>query len=123
MPEWVDSFVRLEKHIVAALKYSQGTHEIQDVADQIAIGDLQLWSGKDTVAITQLIAYPRKKVLHVFLAGGTQAELKQMEPYVVEWAKNQGCTSITSTGRMGWAKSEMRSIGYRPTHVMISKDI
>ena len=123
IPYWAVHFRRLEPHITAALEYSQGTHTAEDVLNQISTGDLQLWPGKDSVVVTQLITFPRKKVLHVFLAGGNQKELKEMDPYVVQWAKEQGCTALTFTGRMGWARSEMREIGFETTHVMMSKEI
>lgn len=122
-PNWAIQFRRLQPHIEAALEYSQGTHTADDVLQQISTGELQLWPGQDSVVITQIITYPRKKVLHIFLAGGNQKELKEMDPYVVQWAKDQGCTALTFTGRLGWARSEMRDIGFELTHVMMSKEI
>lgn len=122
-PNWAIEFRRLQPHIEAALEYSQGTHTADDVLEQISTGELQLWPGQDSVVITQIITFPRKKVLHIFLAGGNQKELKEMDPYVVQWAKDQGCTALTFTGRLGWARSEMRDIGFELTHVMMSKEI
>lgn len=122
-PNWAIQFRRLQPHIEAALEYSQGTHTADDVLQQISTGELQLWPGQDSVVITQIITFPRKKVLHIFLAGGNQKELKEMDPYVVQWAKDQGCTALTFTGRLGWARSEMRDIGFELTHVMMSKEI
>lgn len=123
IPDWAIEFRRLQDHVEAALEYSQGTHTAEDVLEQISTGELQLWPGKDSVVITQIITFPRKKVLHIFLAGGNQKELKEMDPYVVQWAKDQGCTALTFTGRLGWARSEMRDIGFELTHVMMSKEI
>lgn len=123
IPNWAIEFRRLQSHVEAALEYSQGTHTAEDVLEQISTGELQLWPGQDSVVITQIITYPRKKVLHIFLAGGNQKELKEMDPYVVQWAKDQGCTALTFTGRLGWARSEMRDIGFELTHVMMSKEI
>ena len=123
IPVWATEFMRLQHHVEAALEYSQGTHDAHDVLEQIAKGELQLWPGKDTVVITQIITFPKKKTLHVFLAGGNQKELKELDPFVVEWAKEQGCSALTFTGRMGWARSEMKEIGFETTHVMMSKDI
>lgn len=122
-PNWALEFRRLQSHIEAALEYSQGTHTADDVLEQISTGELQLWPGQNSVVVTQIITFPRKKVLHIFLAGGNQKELKEMDPYVVQWAKDQGCTALTFTGRLGWSRSEMREIGFELTHVMMSKDI
>lgn len=122
-PNWALEFRRLQSHIEAALEYSQGTHTADDVLEQISTGELQLWPGQNSVVVTQIITFPRKKVLHIFLAGGNQKELKEMDPYVVQWAKDQGCTALTFTGRLGWSRSEMRDIGFKQTHVMMSKEI
>jgi len=122
-PNWAIEFRRLQLHIEAALEYSQGTHTADDVLEQISTGELQLWPGQNSVVVTQIITFPRKKVLHIFLAGGNQKELKEMDPYVVQWAKDQGCTALTFTGRLGWSRSEMRDIGFELTHVMMSKEI
>ena len=113
----------IKHHIAAALEHSQGSHTVDDVLNGVESGEFQLWPGEGSTVVTQIIKFPRKKVLHVFLAGGNQKELKEMDPYVVQWAKEQGCTAITFTGRMGWARSQMRELGFEVTHVMMSKDI
>lgn len=114
---------QIAQHIVAALEYSQGSHSLEDVINGIESGEFQLWPGETSTIVTQIIKFPQKKVLHVFLASGNQEELKEMDPYVVQWAKDQGCSAITFTGRVGWARSQMRELGFEVTHVMMSKDI
>lgn len=118
-----DKVEQIAQHIVAALEYSQGSHSLEDVINGIESGEFQLWPGETSTVVTQIIKFPQKKVLHVFLAGGNQEELKEMDPYVVQWAKEQGCSAITFTGRVGWARSQMRELGFELTHVMMSKEI
>ena len=61
MPVWVEKFKECEKFIVDALEYCNGTHELQDVADQIARGELQLWPANETALVSQIITYPSAK--------------------------------------------------------------
>ena len=50
--------------IDAALEYGGGTHIYEDIVEAIVEGRMQLWPAKDSCLITEIIVYPRKKVLH-----------------------------------------------------------
>jgi hypothetical protein len=62
---------KCKEWIEAALEYSGGTHTIEDVEDAIRSGRMQLWPAERACAVTEIVVYPRKTVLHVFLGGGT----------------------------------------------------
>ena len=61
-----------------ALEYSGGTHTFEDVYDRILDGKLQLWPAERGCAVTEIVVYPKKKVLHVFLAGGEMDQIIDM---------------------------------------------
>jgi choline dehydrogenase-like flavoprotein len=123
MPEWAVKFKECEKYISDALEYCNGTHELQDVADQISKGELQLWPARETALVSQLITYPKRKSIHIFLAGGNIDELINMEESVFSWARSQGCDMLTFSGRIGWSRSKLKNRGYKPDHMMILKDL
>lgn len=123
LPIWVNKFKECETYILDALQYSGGTHDLQDVADQIHNGQLQLWPARKTALVTQLITYPKKKSIHIFLAGGNLDEIVNMEDSVFSWAKEQGCDMLTFTGRLGWGRSKLKDRGYRVEHVMMVKEL
>ena len=58
---------QIQDWIEAALEYSGGTHVYQDIVDAIGEGRMQLWLGERGCAVTEIVVFPRKKVLHVFL--------------------------------------------------------
>jgi hypothetical protein len=122
-PEWVPEFKRCRQWLEDALEYSNGTFNIIDIADGVAMGDLHLWPAKDAAVITQITVYPRKKVIHCFLAGGNMETIIELEKDVVRWGKSQGCQAITLVGRPGWAKSFLNDIGYHSTHVSMIREI
>lgn len=91
-------------HIEAALAYGGGTHTFEDVRDGILSGRMQLWPSPRGCAVTEIVQYPRKRVIHCFLAGGELDQIIDGIESVIAWGKSQGCESLTISGRNGWAK-------------------
>lgn len=90
--------------LMPALGRCGGTHDWQDIVDGITSTRMQLWSNDDAAAITEIVKYPRKTVLNVFLAGGDMGHLMEMLDSAKEWGKLQGCEAITMSGRKGWLR-------------------
>ena len=114
---------RLRHHVEAALEYSGGTHNFDDIAEMVADNRLQLWPAKDSVVLTEIIVYPRLKNLHYFLAGGDLDELSRMRPLIESWGKSLGCTRVTLAGRRGWQKSFLKDEGYSPQWTVMAKEL
>lgn len=113
---------RCKPWIKAALRYSGGTHSYEDVERGIIEGRMQLWPASKSCVVTEINQYPKKKVLHVFLAGGDLEEIKSMQPDVMEWGKSYGCTSMTMAGRKGWL-GRIKDIGWKDQLVIMEKVI
>ena len=114
---------RLRHHVEAALEYSGGTHNFDDVAEMVGDHRLQLWPASNSVVLTEIIVYPRLKNLHYFLAGGDLDELSRMRPMIESWGKSIGCTRVTLAGRQGWAKTFLKDEGYRPQWSVLAKEL
>ena len=114
---------RLRHHVEAALEYSGGTHDFEDVVQMVEGHRLQLWPAKDSVVLTEIIDYPRLKNLHYFLAGGDLDELSRMRPLIESWGKSVGCTRVTLAGRRGWAKTFLKDEGYSPQWSVLAKEL
>ena len=113
---------RVRPWLEAALRYSGDTHEWEDVVQGLIDGRMQLWAGDKSAAVTEILVYPRKKVLHVFLAGGTMSQLIDMIDDVAQWGKTQGCTGMTLSGRNGW-KRILSKLGWDAKMVVMEKEI
>ena len=110
--------------LASALRYSGGSHEVGDVVAGIAEGRFQEWRGERSVVVTELVANPRVKEAHAFLAAGDLDEIKVLYPVMLAWAKSLGCTRATMTGRPGWAKTFLtRDEGWTSQLVLFSKEI
>ena len=124
IPDWMLDWARLEPHIENALGYAGGTHTVEDVFLGVANGDYQFWPGSESAIVTEIIEYPRKTVLHYFLAGGNLAELEQMADEIEEWARNQcDIDTIALTGRKGWTRSFLTDRGYTQSSVSMTKEL
>lgn len=81
------------------------------------------WGGPKSACITEILQYPRKRVLHYFLIGGDLDELVElMEPRITAWAKAIGCSAVSGAGRKGFERVFKKS-GFEPAWTVILKDI
>lgn len=123
----IDAIPTLEEYrgaINDALRYADDSHTFEDIRDMVASGRLQFWPGKDSVIITEILEYPRYKVLHFFLAGGgSLAELQRMTPLVEEWGRTQGCKKASLIGRKGWERTFITRDGWVQTHSVFEKPL
>ena len=108
--------------IESALEYGGGTHYYEDIVESIVSGKMQLWPAKDSCLVTEITVFPRKKVLHVFLGGGDLDEIIGMHESVVQWAKAQGCESLTLSGRKGWTRA-LEDLDWKPKMVFMERSI
>ena len=103
-----EELMRGKVWIESALKKGGETHDFKDIVDGVLSGHMQLWMGANGCAVTEVIVYPNKKVLHVFLAGGDKGygikQITDMHDDAMAWGKLQGCDGMTVAGRKGWKK-------------------
>lgn len=90
--------------LMPALNRCGGTHEWEDIIEGVAAGYMQLWCNQEAAAITEIVKFPRKTVLNVFLAGGDMDQLLEMLESAKHWGKLQGCDAISMSGRRGWLR-------------------
>jgi hypothetical protein len=105
MTNLVDDFQRSWPHLKKALRLTGGTHTKRDIFDGVAVGDFQLWPGRRSAALTEVIKYPQMRAVRIFLAGGQLDELKKVERNITAWAKEIDATRIEIAGRRGWLRS------------------
>ena len=118
----VNELERCRPWIEAALEYSGGTHSFEDIALGIKEARMQLWPSPRGCIVTEIVVYPRKKVLNLFLAGGELDQLLDMNSDMNAWAKQQGCTGGTLTGRIGWKKI-LEPMGWKLIHSYYGKEV
>ena len=89
----------------------------------VANGDAQLWQGQRSAAVTEIIQFPRLKSLHLWLCGGDLREIvDDMLPQAEAFAKKEGCSRLTTAGRIGWDRV-MKGKGFTPVAHICAKDL
>ena len=120
-----EELIRCREWIQSALNKGGNTHEFKDIVDGIISDNMQLWLGANGCAITEIVVYPNKKVLHVFLAGGDKGlgieQITDMHDDAIEFGKQQGCVGMTVTGRKGW-KKVLQSRGWSEQFTTLLKE-
>ena len=121
-----DELLKCRKWIQSALVKGGDTHDFIDIVDGVQSGHMQLWMGERGCAVTEIIVYPNKKFLHVFLAGGEMGhgidQITDMHDSAVEFAKRNGCQGMTVSGRAGWKKI-LASRGWKQQFVTLAKEL
>ena len=119
----VSEFIRCAPWIKAALKHAGGTHNLEDILEGVLKRNYQMWPGVESVVITEIAVFPRKKVLILFLAGGDYEELRKMLPDLELFGKAEGCSSVSLTGRKGWLRSFLPAEGYEHSAQLMTKEL
>ena len=101
---YINQIERCRHWIEAALEYSGGTHNFDDIVEGIKEGRMQLWPSARGCIVTEIVIYPRKKYLNIFLAGGELDQILDMHDSVKEWMIEQKCEAAMMSGRLGWKK-------------------
>ena len=108
-----DELARCRGWIEAALRRSGGTHNFDDVARLVLTGQLQFWPLPNSVVLTEIQQFPRLRKLHTFAAGGNMDEILAHESVLEEFARANGCASMTCSGRRGWLRKVQKQ-GLQP---------
>lgn len=122
MTDLLRELLRCQKWIENALEYAGGTHDFVHIVEGVLQGRFQFWPAQDGCIVTEIIVYPKKKVLHIFLAGGELNEILDMEQSLISWGLGQGCETMTLAGRGGW-KRVLASREWKPAHTVLSKEL
>ncbi len=67
---WLDQLDKYRPELEAAMEHNGGTHTFDDLTAMVLQGQLRLWHTEKSIALTEVIEYPRQKHYHVFAAGG-----------------------------------------------------
>ena len=116
-----EELLRCQRWIESALDKGGDTHSFLDVVEGVLSGHMQLWPGEEGCAVTEIVNYPNKKVLHVFLAAGDLKRITNMHEDAVEWGKSQGCNGMSLSGRSGWKKI-LEKEGWKQQQVVLVKE-
>ena len=113
----------IEHSLKAALEHAGATHDLyDDVAPAIAAGRAQYWHNDGAAIVTEVLTFPRVKVLNYWLIGGALPAALELAPEIETWARKVGCTRATGIGRPGW-KQIVQQCGFRVGGIAFRKEL
>ncbi len=107
--------------IEAALKHGGDLYRYEDIQKLVDEGLAQAWPGEKSIAITQILQYPVKKVLHFWVVGGELGEIESRYAELEAFAKHEGCEGLSLLGRPGWERTFLARTGWSKTAVFMEK--
>jgi hypothetical protein len=106
-----------------------GYDEFYDEADirQACVdGASQLWvacgdAAIEAAVVSRIVRYPKRAICQVPLIGGRRMRLwlPAMQAMIETYARQNGCTHMEGTGRLGWC----RAAGYRNIGPVLMKEL
>jgi hypothetical protein len=106
---------------------SEGEMEPDDYLEILTQGAMQLWVATEDnniiiAMVTQIIAYPQKKVLRVIAIAGEKfiEAHNQFNALVEVFAIRVGCSSMELWGRKGWKKMLPE---WKDSYIVFTKDL
>jgi hypothetical protein len=87
-----------------ALERAGGLYELSDILERIDDGRMQVHVSRETIAVTEVSVYPRRRVLTMILLAGDLADGEDLHEQVLSFARKLKCDAIIAQGRVGWAR-------------------
>lgn len=113
---------RMINMVMKALEDMGGLYDLQDIFDRIADGRFQSFFVGDSWAITQVIDFPKKRVLHLFLLVGDNKDFQALEHKLEDFAVEQKVHFMRADGRLGWRR-KMNDYGWKEVRSVFIKEM
>jgi hypothetical protein len=111
----------MAKKMDRVLKLGQNLYNLDDIDDALATGFMQAHTVGNTLAITTVNDWPRRKSVDIVYLVGDLDEALILDKQISEWAKNLGADLVTFTGRDGWWK--FNHTGWKKIGTKYAKEI
>ena len=104
MNEAVDTGAVYRMKLAKALERAGGLYELSDLLERIADGRMQAHVSRETVAVTEISVYPKRRVLTIILLAGDLEDGEDLHRQVLAFARRVEVDAIVTQGRDGWAR-------------------
>lgn len=107
-PTLFSEWTAVRAHLLPAIERTHGTHTEDDIIVGLLCGNppqFQLWRNDKAAIVTEIITYPRLKVVNFFLIGGELQAALALESQVIDFALEKDIHRLTGGGRTGWGRA------------------
>lgn len=90
------------KKLERVLDRMGGVYTTQDILTAVRANKMQMFSEGDSIAVTQIVQYPRAKVLDILIVIGNLEQARKLHDRVLAFATEIGASIVQAYGRFGW---------------------
>jgi hypothetical protein len=110
--------------LAKALERAGGLYELSDILERIDDGRMQAHVSRETIAVTEVSIYPKRRVLTMILLAGDLVDGEDLHEQVLSFARKLKCDAIIAQGRVGWARLA-KSHGWKivSTNMVFRKEV
>jgi hypothetical protein len=110
----------MDDNLRAALKHAHGFCDEGTLSKSIDDGEYKVIRYKDSTICVEFVEYPTGlKTIEFPFAGGKLSDIKEIEPSLLRWGREEGCQMAVIRGRAKWAPV----LGYRPLILTMGKGL
>ena len=99
----LEQAVTYRMKLAKALERAGDLYSLDDILERIADGRMQAHVSRETIAVTEISVYPKRRVLTIILLAGDLADGENLHEQVFQFARKLECDAIVAQGRYGWA--------------------
>ena len=112
------------RHLARALDRMGAVYSVNDILAAIAEDRMQGFAEGDSWAVTQVIDYPRARVLDVLVALGDLEACRKLHDRILKYACDNDIGLVQAYGRRGWIE-DAKSHGWkvRTTSYLYQKEL
>jgi len=111
--------LRAEAHLARA----GGFYSFADIISAIDEGRMQSFAEGESWAVTQIIDFPRRRMVDVVLLVGNKKDFAALTKQVEDFAVRQGIDCIHGTPRKGFGNDTYRPEGWKLVGVCIMREL
>lgn len=112
------------RHLARALDRWGGVYTVSDILAAISEGKMQSFTEGDSWAITQVVQFPRARMLEILLVLGDLEACRKLHDRVLQYARDNDISLIQAYGRRGWINdAERRGWRVKTTSFLYQREL
>jgi hypothetical protein len=110
--------------LAKALARAGDLYSLEDLLERIADGRMQAHVSRETIAVTEISVYPKRRVLTIIILVGDLDDGESLHAQVLAFARKMECDAIVAQARVGWARLA-KSHGWKivSTNMVFRKEV
>jgi hypothetical protein len=101
-----------------------GLYLANDILGLVRDGKMQMFADGESIAVTQIAAFPRARMLEVLAAVGDLEACRKLHDRILQFANDQDISLVQAYGRRGWiADAESRGWKVRTTSYLYQREL